>query len=291
MKILLGNTGRGGELAIFTAIVKAYRLAIPDAHITVTTCDNNLYGPIFRNSPDHDGWVPLQFRDKNAPHYLDPVGALMAYFKASKNEYDIQEFACEYDFSPDRNRGNNGTILSNCYKRIGKKLFSFNEIPRKIFIYPTDEDIKFADDCFSKYGNDLVLVSYITRSASPIMNLRGYQDLCDKIVKHRPVAFTAAMDRDPALRGHIDLRGITFSALYALSEKLQRFVGPDTATTWICSNMPGRLISIRGDKAYPISNTGIVANGFRVGQETYEIDFHGQRPVAIIDKILPLVIK
>lgn len=288
MKILLANTGRGGELAVFTSIVKAYREHAPNAHITLLTCDNGIYSPLFRNSPDHDGWVALQFRDKNAPHYKNPIGAMNAYFAKTKNDFDIQEFACEYDFSPGFKKTNTGTILSNCYKRIKKKLFKLSDVKREIFIYPTDEELKFAEDTFAKYGKDLVMISYCARSASAIMNHNGYQNLCDQIGKHRPVAFTANT-KWPSLKGHIDLRGITFSALFAITLKLERFVGPDTATTWIAANMPGTLISIRGDKVYPINNTGLVAGGYREKGNTHEIDFYGHNSTAIIDRILPLV--
>jgi ADP-heptose:LPS heptosyltransferase len=289
MKILLGNTGRGGELAVFTALIKAYRQKLPDATIHVTTCDNGVYGPLFQNSPDHNGWIPLQFRDKDQPNYLNPVGALQAYFRKTQQDYDHQEWACEFDFSPDRKKSNTGTILSNCYRRIKKKFFKLGEVPRHVYIYPTDEELKFAEAVFKKHGDDLVLVSHAARSASPIMNLNGYQQLCDKIARYHPVAFTGAMGRDPVLKGHIDLRGITFPALFAVSQKLGCFIGPDTATTWICAEMPGRLISIRGDRAYPLNNTGLVANGFRKGKDTRELDFHGRRPHQIIDQILPLV--
>lgn len=288
MKILLANTGRGGELAVFTSLVKAYREHVPNAHITLLTCDNGIYSPLFRNSPDHDGWVALQFRDENAPNYKNPIGAMNAYFVKTKKDFDIQEFACEFDFSPGFKRTNTGTILSNCYKRIKKKFFKLSEVRREIFIYPTDEELRFAEDTFTKYGNDLVMVSYCARSASAIMNHRGYQDLCDQIGKHRPVAFTANAVW-PNLNGHIDLRGITFSALFAISQRLERFVGPDTATTWIVANMPGMIISLRGDNTYPISNTGLVAGGYRETENTYEIDFAGRRHTAIIDQILQLV--
>jgi hypothetical protein len=285
MRILLGNTGRGGELAVFTSLVNAYRRHLPDAHIELLTCDNQIYGPLFHNSPDHNGWNALQFRDKEKPHYMDPVGALKAYFKQTKDKFGVQEYACEYDLSPAFRKGNTGTILSNCYKRIKTKLFELDYVDRKIFIYPTDEERRFAEDTYAKYGKDLVLVSYVAKSASTVMNRRGYQDLCDHIVDKYPVAYTANRV-EMGLQGHVDLRGITFSALFALAEKLQYFVGPDTATTWIVSNMPGTLIAIRGDNTYPIWNTGIKANGFRKGKATHEINFAGLRPVDIMGRIM-----
>lgn len=288
MKILLGNTGRGGELAIFTSIIKAYRECLPNATIHLLTCDNGIYEPLFRNSPDHDGWTALQFRDKQRPHYMNPVGAMFAYFAKTKQEYDHQEYACEYNLSPASSPTGGGTIIGNCYKRIKHKYFRLNKVRREIFIYPIDKELKFAERTFEKYGKDLVVVSYNARSASPIMNPHGYQELCNQIAKHRPVAFTAKVG-DAGLNKHIDLRGITFSALFALSGKLQYFVGPDTATTWIVSNMPGKLVSIRGDKAYPISNTGLVSNGYRAGKETFEIDFHHKKPSQIIDRVLPII--
>lgn len=289
MRILLGSTGRGGELAVFTTLIKAYRENLPDAHITVLIPDNDMWATIFQNSPDHNNQTVFKFRDVNGKVNKDPVVAFKAYFTNTKNDYDIQEWVGEYDLSPAFNPHNTGTIIGNCYKRIKQKFFELKDVRREIFIYPTDEELRFAEDTFAKYGDDLILVAYNTRSANPMMNEQGYKELCDQMVKHHPVAYTAnALNSE--LKGHIDLRGITFSAVFAIGQQLKYFVGPDTSIPWIVSNMPGKFIAIRGDSSYPISNTGVIANGYRVGKETHEINFSkDHNSTTIIDTILPLL--
>ena len=297
MRILLGSTGRGGELAVFTTLVKAYRENLPDAHITVLFADNFQNYSLFQNSPDHDGLVTFKFRNKHGIVIKDPLNSFKQYLAKTKKEFDIQEWASEYDMSPAFNSSNTGTIIGNSYKRIKQKFFKLEDVQRKIFIYPTDEELRFAEDLFTKYGDDLILVSYNTRSANPMMNEQGYNDLCDQMVKHHPVAYTGAAQtranpshKNSELKGHIDLRGITFSAVFAISQQLKCFVGPDTSITWIVSNMTGKFIAVRGDPTYPISNTGVIANGYRVGKETHEINFiKDHRSTTIIDTILPLI--
>lgn len=282
-RILLGNTGRGGELAIFTSIIKAYRNRFPDAYIRVTTCDNGIYSSIFKNSPDLNDWVPLQFRNPSRPHYMKPVKALEAYFKHTKRDFDLQEFACEWDFSPAAGR-KAAPALHNCYKRIRRKAFELSDIPRKVFIYPTDDELKYADDLFEKHGNDLILVSHVANSASRMMNLKHYTDLCNELAKAHPVAYTGHKLHQK-IPGHIDLRGIPFSTVFAIASKLKYFVGPDTAITWIVSNMPGRLVCIRGTPTYPLKNTGLQANGYRKDLDTIELDVFRLKGPQIINLV------
>ena len=60
MRILLGNTGRGGEQCIFTSIVHAYRKAIPDAFIRVASC------PQYDRKPQNTFELELPDEDEGA---------------------------------------------------------------------------------------------------------------------------------------------------------------------------------------------------------------------------------
>ena len=274
LRILLSNTGRGGELAIFTALIHAYRKACPDAYIRVVTGHNGIYESIWKNNQDIDDWQPLVFR-KPMPTgkvYRSSIEAEADYHTSTKNEFDRQEILGENKLSPDK--GKNITvrpILDNIYSLLKHKPFTLAEIERKVFFWPTDEEHEAAERLISKHGSDLVLLSYVAKSASPILNHHEYQRLADRISKTYPVAFTANKVEKP-LKGHIDLRGTTFSFVHALGQRVNCFIGPDTATTWIVSGMPGLLITIRGDKAYPIGNTGLCKGGWRKPTNTLELD-------------------
>ncbi len=289
MRILLGNTGRGGELAAFTSVIKAYSIACPDAHIKVVTCHNTVYPDLFKNSPDIDEWDYLRYRKYGSAGKVvrSPVAAWLEYRKQHKH-YDRVEYCCEGDLSPAFNNNPVKTVIENLYQRLKHKPFQLSDIPRKVFIYPSDEAKEHAERIHQKYGDSLVLVSHKANSANPMMGFDGFQHLCDILAKNHPVAYTGNR-MDPKLEGHIDLRGVPFSTIYALSEKLNYYVGPDTATTWIVSGMPGTLVSLRGDKVYPVKNTGLCANGYRKPDNTHEINVAKMGPPAIIDQITGLL--
>jgi len=259
IRVLLSNTGRGGELAIFTALVHAYRKACPDAYIRVATCHNGIYHHIWETNQDIDDWQPLIFRKPmpTGKTYRSSTAAEADYHVKTKHEFDRQEMLGETTLSPDRGKSITvRPILNNIYSLLKCKPFTLAEIERKVIFWPTDEDHKAAEKVIDTYGTDLVLISHIAKSASAILDVNGYQKLADKLSKTHPVAYTGNK-LDPPLKGHIDLRGTTFRFVYALSQRLNYYIGPDTATTWIATVMPGLLITIRGDKAYPVGNTGL----------------------------------
>lgn len=280
MKILLGNTGRGGELAIFTAFINAYERTYPEAHIEVMTADNGIYGPIFKNNP-RVKWIPLDFRDKSKPYYMNPVGCWSYWAKEKRKEFDIIEFACEHG-------ANHADVVSNIYNRLKHKVFTIDDIIRKPFIYPTDEEFAKAKEIIREYP-ELVLVSPKSRSATVVFDIDDYQMLADQLLKKYPVAVTGGITKDvtdPGLKGCIDLRGQSFSELYALSLSLKRFVGPDTATSWIVTRMPGKLICLRGCKLYTEENTGLIINKFRTPENTLEMDVLNRNKNGVIDDVL-----
>lgn len=254
MRILLGNTGRGGELAIFTAFVQAYKTACPDAYIEVMTADNGIYGPLFEHDPGIT-WTPLDFRDTTKPYYKDPVRCWRTHAKR-RTGFDIVEFVCEFGCS----RAN--TTFSNLYNSIENKLFTKADVKRQVMIYPTQDELDWAnwlhDDCPL-----MVVISHICKSATKVFKQEDYQALADALLKDGYRTAYVGGPQDPPIMGHMDLRGITFSAFYALTKRLKWFIGPDTATTWIASGMSGKLVSLRGCHTYPLHNTGIVANGFK----------------------------
>lgn len=303
LRILISNTGRGGELAILTSIIHAYRQKLPNAYIRVVTCHNGIYHKFWENSEDIDEWIPLEFRNPMPTGKVikDPIKAEAEYLATTKNEFDYQEKTAEYDLSPGVNSSMPvRPIIDNIYRRLKYKPFGLADIDRRVFLWPSDEENETANGIFEKYGTELVLISHIANSASPMLNHDSYQQLADELSKDRPVAFTGASRHKP-LKGHIDLRGTTFSFLYALSLRLKYYIGPDTATSWIMTRMPGKMISLRGDTLYPIGNSGLKENGFRKQSNTVDVNCrpylkghlgrHGvSAPQELLEKIISEII-
>jgi len=266
MKIFLGCTGRGGELAIFTSIVHAYREKFPDAFIKVATCHNGIYHHIFKNNQDLDRWTYIQFRkivdDKVASKpYRDPLIAMHEMMN-EHNDYEIVENISELTSNKDV------SVIKHLYNRINKKCFKLEDIKRKVFMWPTDEEEAHAQKIIDKHG-PLVLISYKANSARNL-SFSQWQNICDTIGKQTRIAYTGNV-KDPEMKGHLDLRGINFPTFYALVQKVGLFIGPDTGTTWMATITGGDIITIRNDPLYRITNTGLVKNGYRGPHNTLEI--------------------
>jgi ADP-heptose:LPS heptosyltransferase len=277
-KILLGNTGRGGELCLFTSIIHTYKKRYPNSHITVAT--NPHYHTLFDNSQDCDNWIGLQYRDPdNKKTYLNPVAA----WKQLAKEFDgVAEFACEYSYSPaqtlnKRHATYHNTSLHNCWLRIVNKVFRYEDIPRKVYIYPTDEEKAQAEAIAAKH-QDLIIIGYIANSADPVLKPHAFNKLGKKLQKFGTVAYTGR-ERDAELKGLVDLRGISFGTLYALADHIKWFISPDTSLPFVVSGTPGNILVLRKDKNYPISNTGLQVMGYREAKNTWEIEM--ERDTAI----------
>lgn len=278
MKLLIGNTGRGGELAILTAFVEAYKKAVPNIEIEVLTSDNGqIYKPIFDNNPQVR-WSGLDFKVESRPYFMQPVACWKHHAKKRAGEFDRVEFICEYG------RPKNRLSIVNIYDSIKQKEFRFKDIVRRVMIYPGRQEEDFAEEIIKKHP-DLVMISYVSKSATVVFNRENYQILADRLSKNRPVAFTGSL-RDEPLDKHIDLRGISFAGLYAIAKRLRYFIGPDTATTWISTIMPGKLVILRGCRLYTPANTGFLASGFRNNSNTLEYDVLKKPVQEVINKVL-----
>lgn len=269
MKILLGNTGRGGELCLFTSIIKAYRNACPDAIIDIATGPH--YEDLFANNTDINTWHKIPFKDPSRKDlYNNPVVAWK--WLANESDADTIEYACEYDFSPciKNSPAARNSSLYNCYLRITDKRFEFDDIPREVFIYPTQNEKHLADQIADKH-HEIILISHVAKSADPVFSYAQFARLGQALSNFGTVCYTGS-ENDPELPGLIDLRGISYGTLYALSKHIKAFISPDTATPFIVSGMPGKLITLRRDKKFPLSNTGIVLMGYRSVDNTWEMD-------------------
>lgn len=275
MHILLGNTGRGGELCLFTSIIKAYRQTFPKAHIAVAT--NPYYHPMFENSDDINKWYGLQYKDpSDKSTYLNPVGAWNQFAKKYKHEHDaLVEFACEYDYSPShdphkKSPTDGNSSLYNCYLRIEKKMFDYQDIPKKVFIYPTEDEKQQAKD-IANYIDDLILIAYVANSANPVLGAGGFRKVGLALKEYGTVCYTGR-PKDPALQGLHDLRGLSFGTLYALADNIKWFLSPDTSLPFVIAHTPGGIITLRNDKKFPLSNTGSQAMGYRCKHNTWELE-------------------
>lgn len=294
MHILLGNTGRGGEQCIFSAFVKAYHDAYPDALIQVAICPEFL--PLWINSKLIDSYITLDHSDPKARFYNDPIGRWHGY--AESSDADLILFPCEYGLD-EIHKNAPRPVVVNIYERLAVKPCPLEKIGRRVCFTPTDDEEWAAEDIFRRYGNDLLVMSTISNSAAPVMSQDEYALMAEALMKHVPVACTGRLAKpgpggattDPLVPGTIDLRGISFLTLYALSRKLKYWVGPDTGSSWMVANMPGRMVIVRGDQRFPVQNTGFVVNGFRDAANTLELEVGGLKTNEIIaccgDFLLP----
>ncbi len=275
MRILLGNTGRGGEQCIFSAFVNAYRKTYPKALIEVAICPEFL--PLWENSSLINSVHLLEHHDKDGKFYMDPVGCWYDY--ATSYKADITLFPCEYGVNCPR------PVVFNIYERLGVKPCPMADIERRVCFTPTEEEERIAEDIFKQHGENLLVMSNISNSAAPVMSQDEYGRLAVALGKRVPVACTGRKakpgpggpETDPLIPGTIDLRGISFLTLHALGRKLKYWVGPDTGSSWMVANMPGRMVIVRGDNQYPVENTGFVQNGFRSADKTLELDVVGMK--------------
>lgn len=291
MKMLLCNTGRGGEQCIFSSIVHAYRVAHKAATIHVAICPE--FAPLWDKHCDVDGMYLLHHEDKSQPYYMDPIGHWASYSQANADNYDIIEFACEYGLDEKYLHSPRPAIV-NIYERLSNKPCALVDVERTVVFYPSNDDLRAADNIIKQYGKDLVLISHVSNTAAPVLSIDGYTALAAELRKTNPVACTGRLNKrgpnkirtDCYIPGTIDLRGIPLLTLYALASNLKFFVGPDTATPWLVSGMPGRMFVLRGDRRFPLANTGLVVNGFRSVTDTAEVDVVGMSVDRVIDKCL-----
>ena len=269
MKILLGNTGRGGEQCVFSAFVQAYKDHFPSAHITVAVCPEFVR---FWHSDNSISIIPLEHESPDKPYYMDPYGKWVDV--ASTPGYDIVEFVCEYGLNPAATQNESKPVTANIWNRLRTKPCQLDDLIKKVSLVPSDEELRIAEDIRSQYGDDLLVISPKSNSACPVIPLEWYSEIARQLGKYCPIATTGRTwgmpVPDPLLTDTIDLRGKSLLSLYAMSSWLRRFIGPDTATCWIVSKMPGELMVLRGDEAYPITNTGLINNDFRHSYNTIE---------------------
>ena len=86
MRILLGNTGRGGEQCIFSSIVHAYRQKLPNAYIEVITPPQ--YWSFWKNNQDIQEWTDIKYEPGDR-YAGDPVAALKDYFDTHAHELEV----------------------------------------------------------------------------------------------------------------------------------------------------------------------------------------------------------
>lgn len=263
MKILLGNTGRGGEQCVFSAIVEAYKQYYPNAKISIAICPEFIK---FWKNDKNISIIPIEHENPNKPYYLDPIGKWHNIIQ--NNKYDIIRFACEYETPK------SDTILNNIIQKIDKI-----PITPKVYLTPSESDIELSESIKKEYGDDIIILSHISNSAYNAIPFEWYSTIAHELNRYYPVAITGRgyseycgkqIPPDKMIDGMINLIGQPILSLYAMSSWLKRFIGPDTATSWIVTNMPGKLMTLRFDEHYPLANTGLVNNGFRSQINTLE---------------------
>ena len=284
MRILLGNTGRGGEQCIFSSIVHAYRVKLPDAYIEVTTPPQ--YWSFWKNNKDINKWTDLKYEpgDKCAG---DPVAALKDYFEMHAKDFDIIEYPCEYGFSSNSDKSK--TTLEQSYEAIRKRLFTFEEIEPVVWMWPDDQEIETAVNLYKKYPN-MIMLSQGANSAKKPLSLEGFGELAKALREKGTVCYTGThgrnhMPADPIIPGACDLRGISYGTLFALKDEIQAFIGLDSGTAWLLTGMHGLMVTLRNDPFFPLSNTGIVEMGYRDSVVTHEIETGGMSEGEIVEKI------
>jgi len=282
MKIFLANTGRGGEQCCFTAIVHAYRETFPEAEICVATCPQ--YENLWALNRDHNAWTPIRY-EKYDKFPGDPVGACHDLMREMMGRFDIIEFPSECNAGG----GKALTTLDKCYSCIKNPVFAIEAIERRTFIIPTEADKKAA----SAIDVDF-LISHGANSAKPIMSAEGYRKLAEILRPIGEVAYTGSLGKphmraDYQIPGALDLRGLSLGALHELCKSIRFFIGLDTMTGFLCSHMNGRMIILRGDPVFPLSNTGLVNMGFRQPHNTNELEVFGQSDDTIIKTILEII--
>ena len=286
MKILLGNTGRGGEQCIFSSIVHAYRSKVgPDAHIEVTTPPQ--YWSFWKNNNDISNWTPIKY-EPGDPHEGDPVAALRAYFECHRRDFDLIEYPCEYGQS--QNSDKSKTTLLQSYQAIKTRIFEYREIERKVWVWPNSQEREIADDiCNDRPA--FILLSHGANSAKKPLSLNGWEKLAKALGEKGTVCYTGThgrnhMPADPPIRGAFDLRGLSYGTLYAIQKSVTAFIGFDSGTAWLLSGMPGMLVTVRNDPFFPLSNTGIVEMGYRTPGNTFEYETGSKFEDEIIERIM-----
>ena len=260
MKIMLVSTGRGAELCIFTSFVRKYREMYPDAEIVVGT--GPTWKNLFINNKDISKWVPSSDGE-------------MQRQEATRAGFDVVEDISEA-------RGDDTSILDCMYKGIKDKRFQKGEIPRQVFITPSEKDNTQAKRLAKKYPG-MILISHGCTSSKNALTHDGWVELSKRLAKYGPVCYTGTKGRgemrgDPELPDAVDLRDLSYGALAALSVipgALRCFVGLDTATTWVCQGTTARIVTLRCDPIYPLQSTGMVSMGYRNEANTKEIVVEG----------------
>lgn len=287
MKILLGNTGRGGEQCIFTSIVHSYRQSFPDAYINVVTCSQ--YEKLWFNNKDINAWTKIKFLKEDV-NQLDAVSALRYYMNTHKNDYDLMELSSECEA---QDKGT--STLDKCYEAIDKKVFKLEDVERKIFIYPTEQEIATAESIKNNYPN-LILLSHGANSMKHPLSLKGYEILADKLKKYGDVAYIGTtggfhMPADPEIKGAIDLRDIGWGASYELRKYIKIFIGMETAPAFFLHETKAPMIIMRGDPQFPLKNTGLTPMGYRKKENTHELEVLGLDDDEIIGYICKIIQK
>jgi len=286
MKILLGNTGRGGEQCIFSSIVHAYRSKVgPDAHIEVTTPPQ--YWSFWKNNKDISNWTPIKY-EPGDPHEGDPVAALRAYFERHRRDFDVIEYPCE-SAVPFVSEGEPKSTLYKCYKNIVSPLFKLGEVQRKTFLYPTEDEVKTAREISKKYPR-LLILSHGANSMQHPLSLKGYEKLASMLNEKWDVCYIGTsgenhMPADPPIQGANDLRDIGYGSVYSLAESMKLFIGMETAPTFMLAHSDAPMIIMRGDPQFPLENTGLTPMGFRKKENTHELEVLGMPDDEIIEII------
>jgi len=290
-RILLGNTGRGGEQAVFSAVVQAYLDYSPNPEVTVAVCPEFFQ---LWNTNIRVRLLGLDHEDPNGDFYLDPVGRWFSLSQSMRDQFDIIEFACEFGLDVPSGRAAN-PMFENIWSTINDPPCGMDRVKRRPSFQPSDEEWVQAEKILNTYGEDLVVISPVSTTVAPVLTQDQFKVIADRLGRNRPVASTGRLNlksrsnpkapiaTDPLIPGTIDLRGISFLTLYGVSQRLGAFIGPDTATSWIVSGMPGKLMTVRGDAQFPIENTGLVRNGFREPSTTLELDVVGRPFEEILD--------
>jgi len=286
VKILLCNTGRGGEQCIFTSIVHAYRETFPEAEICVATCPQ--YENLWALNRDHNTWIPIRYEETDK-FPGDPVGACHDLMREMMGRFDIIEYPCECNAGG----GKALTTLDKCYSCIKNPVFAIEAIERRTFIAPTESDIKKAEDIVAKCS-PYVLLSNGANSMKHPLSKDGYNRLSCALVKKISTIQIGTrggnhMPCDPSIDYARDFRDVGLGVTYLLGQQMKYFIGMETLPTFLMSNSTAQMIIMRGDPEFPITNTGLVNMGFRQPHNTHELEVFGQSDDTIIKTILEII--
>jgi len=289
VRILLGNTGRGGEQCFFTAIVHMYRTLKPDAFIRVASPPH--YESLWARNKDIDDWADIKY-EPNDKWPMDPINAYREYMQEQKDNFDIIEYASECVLQASNTDARKSTLFL-CWLNIKQKLFDFDHIIRKVHIDPTKEDVEKAQT-IAKDNPNIILLSHGANSMVHFLTTEAWGVLAKELLPYGTPCFVATsggnhMPADPDIPNAVSLRDVGYGALFELRKHTRFFIGMETAPSTIVSESDAPMVILRGDSRFPAQSTSLIANGFRDQKNTYELDVAQCREDAIIQKVMTIV--